>query len=115
MVQGTWLATHMTWAQEGREQKQKELAKSEVYAEAGVGKPSKGRKKRFGMEYRYTEEVVTYWGERRCWLSEKDYREWRPFYTWYETAKQRDQAMEVLSKKMFLDKALYHEYRAIKR
>lgn len=104
----------MSWAQEGRERKAKDLTKSESYAENGVGKPKKTRKKHFGMEYRYTEEVCNYWGERRS-IFDKDYREWRPFYTWYETEKQRDQAIETLSKRMFMDKALYHEYRPIER
>ncbi len=70
-------------------------------------------KKKYGMEYRHTEEVCTLWKEN-IFLG-RNLRKWRPYWTWYETAKQRDQAMENLAKKQFLGKYLYHEYRPIDR
>jgi hypothetical protein len=78
--------------------------------------PKKRQKKRFGMEYRYHQEFIDFYPRDDFqWLWGKRREEWRPFYTWYETAKQRDQAMEAMNKKKFLDKCLYHEYRPTER
>ena len=46
----------MSWAQEGRERKQKELAKSEVYAETGITAAKKRPRKSIIVEWRYSEE-----------------------------------------------------------
>lgn len=46
----------MSWAQDGRERKAKELAKSETYANTGVGKPAKRKKKPIIVEVKYMDD-----------------------------------------------------------
>lgn len=67
----------MSWAQEGREQKQKELAKSEVYAETGVAKARKRPRKPFVIEWRYTSAGWDYLIAQNSWMLK-----WNPFNDW---------------------------------
>ena len=66
-------------------------------------RPSCGSRK-FGIEYKMKDGV-----ECGPWMK-KQYRNWRKYYSWYETAAQRDQALDALNKK---DDML--EYKAIDR
>ena len=60
---------------EGLKHKAKELVKSELYAETEVGTPYKKERKRFVIEYRFTEEV---WNKTDGWLRRwSKHNEWR--------------------------------------
>lgn len=48
----------MSWAQEGREHKAKEMAKAEEYAVKEVGGPSKRKPRPHVVEVRYTEDYI---------------------------------------------------------
>ncbi|MFA7278743.1 MAG: hypothetical protein WC100_01450 [Sterolibacterium sp.] len=58
----------MTWAQEGRERKAKDHAKSEEYAEAGIGKRPKRARKPFVVEWRYTPEGWEHLQTHHLWM-----------------------------------------------
>lgn len=107
----------------GERMAEKQMIDDELREEVDVNcdkrvKSHKRVKKHFGMEHRYTEEAYqTFYAHPNSVFHTifPKPREWRLYYHWYETAKQRDQAMERLSQQKFLDKFLYHEYRPIER
>lgn len=102
----------MAWGLEWARKKRKEAAphrraadeRASLVEPVGVG-PSKSascRSRKFGMEYKAKTGTVTF-----SWLRDRDWRRW---YSWYETEKQRDQALEALNRK---DK--FYDYRPVKR
>jgi cyclopropane fatty-acyl-phospholipid synthase-like methyltransferase len=84
-------------------------------------KHSRTRKK-FGMEYRptlehwakhYEQRKDSIWKILGMW---KHGRVWETYWGWYETAKQRDQAMENFAKKCFYNEPYpEYEYRPVER
>lgn len=85
--------------------------------ESKSGKPRHKHKKRFGMEYRDTPEYTELFKNDSFWAKLfGDPRRWRKHYSWYATAKQRDQAMSILaSRKAYTQNFFMHEYRPIER
>lgn len=63
-------------------------------------RPSCGSRK-YGIEYKAKPGIKTWFD----WASD-----WRHYYSWYETKKQRDQALEAL-----IRKCQVYDYRAIER
>lgn len=97
----------MSWAQEGRERKAKELAKAEVYADKGVGRVSKRPRKPFIVEWKYTEEGWLYMQRHFPWMMRwKNTNDWC-VYRKYARKSDAEKAMADAAKKESLSK----EYR----
>jgi len=97
-----------SWAQEGRNHKAREIAKSEHYAEKGVSKPAKKARKRVVVEYRYTQEYYESRKKLGSWPSFffRDNNAWST-YRKYETLQDAQKAVEQLNAK----EANWREYR----
>ena len=105
-----------SYNQEGREHKQRELAKSEIYAERPTpGKPSPRPKtpRNYGLEYRVHPDHRRPETDRTRLFPNR--HDWKPYFKWYETAQQRDMAKEQMDKQAMPGQSPFYEYRPIER
>lgn len=96
---------------------EREMIEAEIFECEGPNtKIGKSVKKHFGMEYRVRKEYQDMYRNGSV-MSDlfPHWQEWKPFWSWYQTAKQRDQAMENLSKKTFMNRGPLYEYRPFER
>jgi hypothetical protein len=72
----------MSYTQEGREKKQKELANS-LYEERGLGKPKKKLKKVYVIQYRLRPAVWEDWKKSDGYFNRihNEWRKWRGYAT----------------------------------
>ncbi len=88
-----------SWAQEGRNKKAQELAKSEEYAVRAVGKPRKNSRKKYHIQYRYTEAYLKNMREEGCnriaWMYPSDW----VHYQSYATERAMQEALRNLTDK----------------